>query len=124
MDRRFSKTHEWVVVEGDTATVGISPHAVEELGEVVPFDLPAVGAVVTAGQPMGEIESVKAVSPLYAPLSGEIVAANTQLESQPELVNSSPLDEGWIARIRVGDPSEFEGLMNEAEYDRFVAESS
>lgn len=122
--RRYAESHEWVQVDGDVATVGISEHAVEELGEVVPFDLPPVGKMLTKGDPMGDIESVKAVSELYAPLSGEIVAANIALTDAPELVNSSPLDEGWIVKIRMTDASELDGLMSQAEYDEFLTKAS
>ena len=123
-DRKYSKSHEWVRIEGDIATVGISQHAVDELGEVVPFDLPVVGRNVESGKPMGEIESVKAVSELIAPVSGEIVEVNSILDGQPELVNSSPLEDGWIARIRVSNPSEMDGLMDEAAYQQFLEEES
>jgi|SRR5581483_1263961 len=120
---RYAKTHEWVAVDGDIATVGISQHAVDELGEVVPFDLPAVGRTVTAGSPMGEIESVKAVSELFAPVSGEIVEVNSELENRPELVNESPLDQGWICKIRLSNPSEIDGLMDEAGYEQSLTEA-
>jgi len=123
-DVKYAKTHEWARVDGDIATVGISQHAVDELGDVVPFDLPLQGTTVTAGAPMGEIESVKAVSELYAPVSGEIVEANLALGASPELVNSSPLEEGWICRIRMSDPSEVDDLMSAAQYETFVAEES
>jgi len=123
-DLKYAKTHEWVSVAGDVATVGISQHAVDELGEVVPFDLPPVGKTVTAGSPMGEIESVKAVSELFAPVSGEIVEANSLLDSEPELVNSSPLGEGWICRIRMSDTSELDALMDQTQYDQFLTEES
>lgn len=121
-DLKYSKSHEWVLLEGDIATVGISQHAVDELGEVVPFDLPQVGKKVSAGSPMGEIESVKAVSELFAPLSGEVVESNSTLETQPELVNVSPLADGWIVKIRVSDATEVESLLSQAEYERFVEE--
>ena len=121
-DLKYAKSHEWVLVEGDIATVGISQHAVDELGEVVPFDLPPAGKSVTAGQEMGEIESVKAVSELFAPVSGEIVESNSALESEPELVNSSPLGDGWICKIRMSNPNELDSLMDAAAYERFVAE--
>jgi len=121
-DLKYAKSHEWVALDGDIATVGVSEHAVEELGEVVPFDLPAVGKTVTAGQPLGEIESVKAVSELYSPVSGEIVEANAALVSQPELVNSSPLGDGWICKIRVSDSSEIDSLMDQSRYERFLSE--
>jgi glycine cleavage system H protein len=122
-DRKYAKTHEWVSVDGDVATIGISQYAVDELGEVVPFDLPKVGAQVSAGSAMGEIESVKAVSELYAPVSGDIIEVNESLESQPELVNSSPLDEGWICKVRLSDTSELAALMDEAIYNQFLSEN-
>jgi glycine cleavage system H protein len=122
-DRVYSKEHEWVTVEGEVVTVGISHFAQDQLGEVVYIDLPAVGDSVNAGETFGEIESVKSVSELYAPVSGEILEVNSGLSDSPETVNSDPHGEGWMLRISISDASQLEGLMSAEEYDTFITES-
>ncbi len=122
-DRVYSKEHEWVRLDGGVATVGISHFAQDQLGEVVYIDLPASGDSVAAGETFGEIESVKSVSELYAPLTGEIVEVNGALSDSPETVNSDPHGEGWMLKIRANDTSELDGLMSAEEYDAFVTES-
>ncbi|HSK48187.1 MAG TPA: glycine cleavage system protein GcvH [Coriobacteriia bacterium] len=119
-DRKYSNDHEWVLVDGDTATVGISHFAQDQLGEVVYVDLPSEGDSVNAGETFGEIESVKSVSELYAPLTGEIIAVNDSLGDTPEVVNSDPHAAGWMIKVRMDDPSEYDGLMTAEEYDDFV----
>jgi len=119
-DRKYSNDHEWVLVDGDTATVGISSFAQDQLGEVVYVDLPSEGDSVNAGETFGEIESVKSVSELYAPLTGEIIAVNDALGDTPEVVNSDPHAAGWMIKVRMDDPSEYDGLMTAEEYDDFV----
>jgi glycine cleavage system H protein len=112
---RFSPTHEWVRRDGDTATVGISDHAQAQLGDVIFLDLPAVGAKLTAGERFGAIESVKAASDLYAPVSGAVTEVNQALTDAPERVNASPYDDGWL--IQLGDVAEGElDLVDEATY--------
>ena len=120
-DLKFDKEHEWLRVEGDVATVGISDYAQEQLGEVVYLDLPSVGDSVIAGETFGEIESVKSVSELYSPVSGEIVEVNQDIDGAPETVNSDPYGAGWMIRVRLADPSQLGSLMTAEEYGTFVA---
>ncbi len=122
-DRKYSNEHEWVIVEGDVATIGISEFAQDQLGEVVYVDLPSVGDTLNAGDTFGEIESVKSVSELYAPVTGEVVQVNDSLSDTPETVNQDPHGEGWMIKVRVDDPSETEGLMSADEYDEFITEA-
>lgn len=118
---RYSKEHEWVRVDGRIATVGISDFAQEQLGDVVFVELPAVGAAVVRDEEAAVVESVKAASEVYAPVSGEVVEVNGALEDDPALVNRSPVDEGWFMKIRMGNPEELDELMDEAAYGAFVA---
>lgn len=115
-DLRYSKEHEWVRADGDRGTVGISSFAANELGDIVFVELPEVGARLTQFGTFGVVESVKAVSDLYAPVSGEVVEVNEALRDQPELLNSDPFGEGWIARIAISDPAELDALMDAAAY--------
>jgi glycine cleavage system H protein len=119
-DRRYSKEHEWVRLEGDTARAGITDYAQDQLGDIVYVDLPEPGATVTQFDKMGEIESVKAVSDLYSPISGEVTAVNEALVDKPEIVNSDPHGEGWLIELRVSDASELDNLMTADEYEAFV----
>jgi glycine cleavage system H protein len=121
-DRKYSEEHEWVVVDGDVATIGISSFAQDQLGEVVYVELPSEGDSITAGETFGEIESVKSVSELFAPLTGAILEVNETLADAPETVNHDPHGEGWMLRVRMDDPTEFDGLMSAEEYDAFVTE--
>jgi glycine cleavage system H protein len=121
-DRKYSNEHEWVVVDGDVATVGISEFAQHQLGEVVYVDLPSEGDSVAAGETFGEIESVKSVSELYAPVSGEIVAVNDALSDTPETVNADPHGEGWMVKIKLADAAQYDALMSAEDYDDFVTE--
>jgi glycine cleavage system H protein len=120
-DLKFSKEHEWVRLEGDIATVGISHFAQEQLGDVVFVELPAVGKQVVKDGDAAVVESVKAASEVYAPMSGEIVEVNGELEDDPELVNKSPTGEGWFMKIRLSDASELDGMMDEAAYNDFAS---
>jgi len=120
-DRRYSKEHEWLQTDGDTATIGITDFAQDQLGDIVYVDLPAPGATITQFEKMGEIESVKAVSDLYTPASGEVLEANQHVVAKPEIVNTDPLGEGWLIRIRVSDQSEADSLLSAADYDAFIA---
>ena len=113
---RFSESHEWVHVEGGVATVGISDHAQSELGDVIFVELPAVGAVLKAGDKFGTIESVKAVSELYAPLSGEVIEVNTVLRQKPETVNTDPHG-SWMLVVRLADAGETSNLLDAAQYE-------
>ena len=121
-DRVYTRTHEWVQVKGAEATVGITQYAQEQLGDVVFVELPAVGKQVAKGGVLGNIESVKAVSEVFAPVGGEVIAANGELEGHPELVNQDPYGKGWLVRLKVAGAAE--GLMDAAAYGKFVAEES
>ena len=122
-DLRYTKTHEWVRVEGDIATIGITDYAQNELGDITYLELPEVGSQVTQTEPLGVIESVKAASDVYAPVSGEVIERNEQAIESPDLVNRSPYDEAWLVKVRMSNPSELESLMNADEYDAFAAEA-
>jgi glycine cleavage system H protein len=119
-DRFYTKSHEWVKIDGDTATVGITAYAQEQLGDVVFVELPAVGKSVAAGAVMGNIESVKAVSEVFAPVAGEVVMVNSELESHPELVNKEPFGAGFLAKLKVAAGATT-GLMDAAAYEAFLA---
>jgi glycine cleavage system H protein len=119
-DIRYTEDHEWVRVEGDTATVGISNHAQEQLGDVVFVDLPELGRQVSRGDAMAVVESVKAASDVYAPVGGEVVEVNAVLNDDPSLVNSGAESGGWFCRIRLGDRAELDSLMDAATYRTFV----
>lgn len=119
-ERKYSKDHEWVLVEGDVATVGISDHAQEQLGDVVFVELPGEGSKVKRGDQAATVESVKAASEVYAPASGEVVAANAALADEPGLVNGDPLGGGWFFKIKLSAPSELDTLMDEAAYKDYV----
>ena len=115
---KYAATHEWARDEGDgTVTVGISDHAQESLGDVVYVEQPEVGSSVTGGEEAGVVESVKAASDIYSPVSGEVIAVNELLEDEPETINSSPYDDGWFFKVKISDPSELEGLYDAAAYD-------
>ena len=122
-DRRYSKEHEWTQLEGRVATIGITQFATESLGDVVFVDLPEVGSEVSQFDKFGEIESVKAVSDLFSPVSGTIVARNDAVIENPEIVNGEPYDDGWLLKVELADASEVDGLMSAAEYDALTAES-
>ena len=123
-DLRYSREHEWVRLEGDIATVGISDYAQEQLGDVVFVELPEIGAQVEQGDEAAVVESVKAASEVYAPVSGEVLEVNEALENSPETVNESPTIDGWFVRIRASDPSELDDLMDQASYDAYVGSVS
>jgi len=119
-DLKYTKEHEWVRIEGDTATFGISDHAQEALGDIVFVELPEIGRTVDAGEAYAVVESVKAVSDVYAPVAGEVVEVNEALESEPEKVNTDPYGSGWIARVNIGE-GQVE-LLNDDEYTTFLEE--
>jgi glycine cleavage system H protein len=118
-DRRYSKEHEWLKIDGDAATIGITDYAQDQLGDIVYVDLPEPGTALTQFEKMGEIESVKAVSELFSPVTGEVIEANEGVVQKPELVNSDPYGEGWLLRAKV-EPATGGGLLSAAEYDDFV----
>ncbi len=119
-DYKYTKEHEWISVKGNEGTVGITYHAQAELGDVVYVELPAVGDHLEAGQPFGTIESVKAVSELYAPVSGEVTGVHEELLDQPELVNEDPHGAAWMVRVSMADSSETEGLLSFSDYVSFL----
>ena len=122
-DRRYSKEHEWVLIESEgQALVGITQYAQDQLGDVVYVDLPDAGATVEQFQKLGEIESVKAVSDLFSPLSGEIVEANKELENKPELVNEDPYSGGWMVRMTGIDQAQLDNLLSAEEYESYLSE--
>ncbi|MFC0338574.1 glycine cleavage system H protein [Kushneria avicenniae] len=119
---RYSDSHEWVQDNGDgTVTIGITDHAQQALGDVVFVELPEVGSTITTGEEFGVVESVKAASDLYAPLSGEVLGVNTLLEDAPESLNESPYDDAWLIKIRLAEPDELESLMDADGYTELVA---
>ncbi len=122
MSKKFTKDHEWISLDGDIATVGITDYAQEQLGDVVFVEVPEAGRQVSQGDDAAVVESVKAASEVYAPLSGEVVEGNGALEANPELVNQSPDDEGWFFKMKLSDAGQLDELMDEAAYQAFVKE--
>ena len=120
-DLQYTESHEWVRVEGETATIGITDHAQEELGDVVFVELPEVGSTIDAGDSFGTVESVKAVSDLYTPVGGEVVEVNSSLEDAPEKINDDPYGEGWIVKLRTSEEAD---LLSPEEYEKVVQEES
>ena len=121
---KFSKDHEWVAMEGDVATLGITDHAQQALGDVVFVELPELGRVVAAGEACAVVESVKAASDVYAPISGRVVEVNAALADNPGTINSDPAGEGWFFKLEPSAPAELAELMDDAAYHRFVEESA
>jgi glycine cleavage system H protein len=119
---KFSKEHEWISVDGDVATIGITKHAAEQLGDLVFVELPDVGKTVAPGDEAAVVESVKAASEVYAPVSGEVVEVNSVLADEPGKVNEAPQGDGWFLKLKMSDPTELDELMDEAAYEAFVAE--
>jgi glycine cleavage system H protein len=119
---KYTEEHEWVAIEEDIATIGISDFAQSQLGDVVFVELPEVGDELEAGKPFGVVESVKAVSDVYSPLSGEVVEINEELPDAPETLNTSPYEDGWLIKIRLSDPQELDDLLDVAAYQELVAD--
>jgi len=119
---KYHREHVWARVDGDTAVFGVTSYAQESLGDIVYIELPEVGAEVTAGTPYAEVESVKAVSDVYAPLSGSIVEVNDEVADAPELINESPFEEGWLVKVKLGEPAEQDDLMGAEEYEQLLNE--
>jgi glycine cleavage system H protein len=117
---KYDKEHEWVRAEGDTAVIGISDFAQDQLGEVVFVDLPEAGTLVVAGDTFGEIESVKSVSDLFSPVTGSVIEVNTALSDAPETVNEDPYGDGWLVKVKMTDAGEADGLMSSDDYEAFV----
>jgi glycine cleavage system H protein len=123
-DRRYTKDHEWIAVNGDAATVGITDYAQHELGDVVFVELPKPGAKVEAGKSFGTVESVKAVSEIYAPASGEVIEANTALDGTPEKINTDPHGAAWLIKIKLANPADVKGLMDASAYEGYITEKA
>lgn len=119
---RYTKEHEWVLVEGDTGTIGISFHAQKELGDIVYVDLPKVGATAEKGKTIGSVESVKAVSDIFAPVSGEVIAANELLTTSPEKLNEDPHGAAWLFKVKLSAPAEVAELMSAADYAAYAGD--
>lgn len=117
---KYSKEHEWVLVEGEIATIGITEYAQEELGDVVYVELPEVGEKIVKDDPFGAVESVKAVSDIYAPVSGVVIEVNDALPDSPETINEDPYGDGWMAKVEMSDPEDLKDLMNADEYAEYV----
>lgn len=121
---KYDREHEWVSVDGDVATIGISHFAQDQLGEVVYVDLPSAGGSVAAGESFGEVESVKSVSELFSPVSGEILEVNSALDDAPETVNADPYGDGWMIKVKLADPAEVDALMDADGYEAYLAEEA
>ena len=121
---RYTRTHEWARIEGDVATVGVTDYVQSELGDITYLELPQPGTRVKQGEPMGVIESVKAASDIYSPVSGEVIETNQGVVEAPEKVNQSPYGDAWLVKIRLSDPSEVESLMDAAAYEQFLSEEA
>lgn len=123
-DLKYTKEHEWLAVQGGVGTVGITHYAQSELGDIVYVELPAVGTPLVAGEEFGTVESVKAVSEIFAPASGEVLEVNAALASSPETINKDPYGEGWLLKIRLADSKDADGLMSVAEYRKYVEDEA
>ncbi|MBM3119938.1 MAG: glycine cleavage system protein GcvH [Candidatus Cloacimonetes bacterium] len=119
-DLYYTESHEWIRVDGEIATMGVTDFAQKELGEIVYVDLPEVGTKVTAGEPCGTIETPKAVEDINSPVSGKVEQRNTDLEDSPDLINKSPYDEGWLIKIKLSEPDELENLLSALEYQKVL----
>jgi glycine cleavage system H protein len=119
-DYRYTKDHEWVKVEGDTATIGITEFAQKQLGDVVYVELPPIGKTLDVHQTIGVVESVKAVSDVYSPLSGEVIAVNEDLNNSPEMLNQDPHGKGWIIRLRLKNKGDWDALLPAVDYEKFL----
>ena len=123
-DLHYTKQHEWIRLSEDVGVVGITEYAQEQLGDIVYVDLPRVGTKVEQGKGMGSVESVKAVSDIYSPISGEVIEINNALATAPEKLNESPHGDGWLVKIRLSAPAEIQGLLSAADYEKYVAEET
>jgi glycine cleavage system H protein len=119
---RYTKEHEWIDAQGDTAKIGITDYAQHELGDVVFVELPAAGAKLEKGKSFGSVESVKAVSDIYAPASGQVVEANSELQNKPETINNDPHGAGWLVKMKLANPADISSLMDAGAYEAFIAE--
>ncbi len=117
-DLKYHKEHTWVKIEDDIATIGITDHAQNALGEILFVDLPEVGETITQGETFGTVESAKVASDLYAPISGEIIEVNEELDDDPELVNNSPYEDGWMIKVKIKNPDEQDNLLSSSDYEK------
>lgn len=120
---KFTKTHEWVLLDGDVVTIGVTDHAQQELGDITYLELPEEGDAISAGETFGVIESVKAASDVYSPVDGEVVERNSDAVDAPDVINSSPYDGAWLIRVKISDPAQVEALMDAATYDEFAGDA-
>ncbi len=123
-DLKYTKEHEWLAVNGSVGTVGITHYAQSELGDIVYVELPAAGSPVVAGEEFGTVESVKAVSEIFAPVSGEVLQVNATLATSPETINKDPYGEGWLLKIKLADAKDLDSLMTAAEYRKYIEEEA
>ncbi len=123
-DLKYTREHEWLAVQGNVGTVGITHYAQSELGDIVYVELPAVGTQVVGGEEFGTVESVKAVSEIFAPVSGEVVEINTALGSGPEQINGDPYGAGWLVKIKIADPKDLDGLLSSGAYRKYIEEEA
>lgn len=121
-DRKYTKTHEWVMLDGDTAVLGITDVAQNELGDITYLELPEAGDAMTSGEPFGVVESVKAASDVYSPIDGEVIERNEDAIGAPELINQSPYEKAWLVKVKLSDPSQVENLLDSGAYDVFAEE--
>ncbi len=121
-NRKYTKTHEWVKIDGDIVTIGLTDYAQQELGDITYLELPEAGDPVSAGEPFGVVESVKAASDVYAPIDGEIVERNDSAIDAPEMINQSPYDDAWLIKVRVKDPGQLDALLDATAYDAYARE--
>lgn len=119
VNRKYTKTHEWISIEGDIATFGLTDHAQSELGDITYLELPDVGDSLKAGDSFGVVESVKAASDVYSPIDGEVIEVNSTAVDGPDLINNSPYDDAWLVKVRMADPSQLDSLMDTSAYDEF-----
>lgn len=122
-DYKYTRTHEWVKIDGDVATIGITDFAQGELGDITYIELPPVGSTLNQSDSLGVIESVKAASDVYSPISGEVIEDNAEVEGAPELVNSSPFEDAWLIKLKITDQSQLDGLLDAEAYEKLVEES-
>ena len=122
-NRKYTKTHEWVLLDGDVATIGVTDHAQQELGDITYLELPEEGDALTAGETFGVIESVKAASDVYSPVDGEVVERNSDAVDAPDVINSSPYEGAWLVKVKLADPSQVDTLMDAAAYDEFAGDA-
>lgn len=121
-NRKYTRTHEWVMLDGETAVLGITDVAQNELGDITYLELPEAGETLTSGEPFGVVESVKAASDVYSPVDGEVIERNDEAVDAPELINQSPYEKAWLVKVKLSDPSQVETLMSSSDYDTFAEE--